>query len=210
MAKTAEEKKAYAHAYYVAHREAIKAHVRAYTAANIDKIRAARKVFRNVNKARLSVKAKTYYKAHRDTIIAYQKALQVAKRDAVKIYKKEWWAKNREQFAEKRKRPEVRARIRTVNKKWYHATYHTKHRAKFLARNAKRRALKVQAPCEPIDFMQVLRDCKGLCGICKKPLDLFGIDFDHIVPLSKGGTHTNDNIQATHAYCNRSKGAKVG
>jgi len=208
MAKTAEDKKTYAHAYYVTHRDVIKARVRAYATANRDTIRAARKVFCAVHKTRLSAKAKAYYEAHRDEIIAYQRALQAAKSDAVKLYKKEWWAKNREQFAAKRKRPEVRARIRAVNKKWYDATY-PKHRAKFLARNAKRRALKARAPCEPIDFMQVLRDCKGLCGICKKPLDLFGIDFDHIVPLSKGGTHTSDNIQATHAHCNRSKGAKV-
>lgn len=74
---------------------------------------------------------------------------------------------------------------------------------------ARRRALKLQTQAEKVDLKQILRDSKGLCGICKTPLDLFGIDFDHIIPLARGGTHTRDNIQATHSRCNRAKGAKV-
>lgn len=65
------------------------------------------------------------------------------------------------------------------------------------------------AHVEPINYKRVLRESGGVCGICKHPLDLFGTDFDHIVPLARGGTHTFDNIQATHARCNRSKGARV-
>jgi 5-methylcytosine-specific restriction endonuclease McrA len=29
---------------------------------------------------------------------------------------------------------------------------------------------------------------------------------DHIVPISKGGTHTLDNVQMAHRFCNLSKG----
>jgi 5-methylcytosine-specific restriction endonuclease McrA len=70
--------------------------------------------------------------------------------------------------------------------------------------------MKLQTRVENINFKKILRDANGLCGICKKPFDLFGIDFDHIIPLARGGTHTADNIQATHSICNRRKGAKVG
>lgn len=80
----------------------------------------------------------------------------------------------------------------------------------FRERAARRRARQRDTCVERVDLKQILRDSNGLCGICKKPLDLFGIDFDHIVPLSKGGTHTADNIQTTHMRCNRSKGSKVG
>ena len=44
----------------------------------------------------------------------------------------------------------------------------------------------------------------GLCGICDEPH--YGkYEFDHIIPLSKGGEHTASNMQLAHKYCNRSK-----
>lgn len=35
------------------------------------------------------------------------------------------------------------------------------------------------------------------------------IEVDHIVPISRGGSHTYDNLQAAHANCNRKKWAKA-
>lgn len=54
------------------------------------------------------------------------------------------------------------------------------------------------------------------CYICKKPIDMsdytlkdnyfiFGKKYptiDHIIPLSKGGTHTWNNVAIAHMYCN--------
>ena len=50
-----------------------------------------------------------------------------------------------------------------------------------------------------------------MCGICKKPLpnELDDIHVDHIIPRLYGGTDVVDNLQATHARCNLSKGAKL-
>lgn len=204
-----EAQRAYQKAYYLANRARVLARVKARHMARRDEVSQYKKRHRAANKARLAAKSKAYYEAHREERIAQQKALHESKPDAVKAYKKQWWDRNREQFAKDRATPQARARSRVTAKKRYDENYQ-KDRLKFLARNAKRRALKRTAVTGPIDFMQILRDSKGLCGICRKPLDLFGIDFDHIVPLSKGGTHTRANIQATHASCNRSKGAKVG
>lgn len=205
-----EKLRAYNRARYLATQEETKARVRAYAVANKQLISERNKTYREANSEKMQAKSKAYYEAHRKERIAYQKALHAAKADVVKAYKKEWWAKNREQFSAERKRPENQAKRRAVNKKWYDATYHTKHREKFLARNAKRRALKVQTKIEDIDFKKILKRANGLCGICHKPFDLFGIDFDHIVPLSRGGAHVEANLQATHSSCNRSKGARVG
>lgn len=33
---------------------------------------------------------------------------------------------------------------------------------------------------------------------------------DHIVPLSRGGSHTWENVQLAHLGCNMSKGARYG
>jgi|ERR1051326_3547630 5-methylcytosine-specific restriction endonuclease McrA len=195
---------------YAVHREAVKARVRAYAKEHRLQISERGKAYRQANKEKLRANQRAYYLAHREERIAYQKALHKKKADAVKAYKKSWWARNRERFAADRKTPERRAAAKMSWSKWYRETYYTKHREKFLSRAAKRKALKSGASAEPIDYKQILRDSKGVCGICGRPLDLFGIDFDHIVPLSRGGSHTRDNLQATHQYCNRAKGAKVG
>jgi 5-methylcytosine-specific restriction endonuclease McrA len=95
----------------------------------------------------------------------------------------------------------------------YGKRYRAKHRdrvtIKARAKNAKRRAIQRAAKHERIDYLAILRESEGLCGICAKPLDLFGTEFDHIIPLSRGGSHTRDNIQLAHAYCNRLKGARI-
>lgn len=93
-------------------------------------------------------------------------------------------------------------------KKWK-AKNPDKVRAQSRDDGARRRAKIRGAAVGEIDYGAILRKANGRCGICQKPFDLFGIEFDHIVPLARGGAHTQDNLQATHAYCNRRKGTKV-
>lgn len=54
------------------------------------------------------------------------------------------------------------------------------------------------------------------CGICDTQIDpaaklpnQMSASIDHIIPISKGGTHERANVQAAHLLCNVSKGAKV-
>ena len=58
----------------------------------------------------------------------------------------------------------------------------------------------------------LIRQQGSVCGICKTslPNELEDIQVDHIIPRAHGGTDVVDNLQATHARCNLSKGAKLG
>lgn len=59
------------------------------------------------------------------------------------------------------------------------------------------------------------------CHICGEPIDLYaprqcgkpgwerGYHVDHIIPLSKGGTDTIDNVRPAHGQCNIVKWASV-
>jgi 5-methylcytosine-specific restriction endonuclease McrA len=52
---------------------------------------------------------------------------------------------------------------------------------------------------------------RGKCPVCKSKLILDGAKkchIDHVVPLSAGGTNTDDNVQLLCFECNVSKGAK--
>jgi 5-methylcytosine-specific restriction endonuclease McrA len=63
---------------------------------------------------------------------------------------------------------------------------------------------------EIVDYVEVLRRSGGKCGICAGSLSGDeAIEFDHKIPMSRGGPHVAENIQATHRWCNASKGAKI-
>ena len=61
----------------------------------------------------------------------------------------------------------------------------------------------------------VIRD-NGVCALCGKPVDMsldtnndyYG-SIDHIIPLSKDGRHTWDNVQLAHRICNSVKRDKT-
>lgn len=49
----------------------------------------------------------------------------------------------------------------------------------------------------------------GICGICGRPANSRSWHLDHIIPLSRDGQHTKDNVQVSHPRCNLSKKAKL-
>lgn len=49
---------------------------------------------------------------------------------------------------------------------------------------------------------------RNCCAACKADLDATGRHLDHIVPLSAGGSNTDENVQLLCPDCNVRKGAK--
>lgn len=74
----------------------------------------------------------------------------------------------------------------------------------------KRRAvIKGSLDNEDIDVVKVYDRDAWICGICGRPVDPhkhypdpLSVSLDHRKPLSKGGTHTYDNVQCSHLECN--------
>lgn len=68
---------------------------------------------------------------------------------------------------------------------------------------------------ESITLKELIKRDKGICKICGEPTDSDDITgghigrlyptLDHIIPLSKGGTHTWNNVQLAHMACNAGK-----
>ena len=60
----------------------------------------------------------------------------------------------------------------------------------------------------------VLKRIKGEetvnCGICGRAIsDADEFQVDHIVPITKGGTHELENLQPAHENCNKRKGNRT-
>lgn len=85
------------------------------------------------------------------------------------------------------------------------------------AYKAKRRALKATTSVEAVNPYEVFKRDSWLCHLCglktKKSLrgtsEDLAPELEHIVPLSKGGTHTLDNVACSCRKCNLSKGSKT-
>lgn len=89
---------------------------------------------------------------------------------------------------------------------------------------ARRRKRERSLTYKPIPLTKLIeRDC-GICQLCGEPVDItdgwydanggfhIGRDYptvDHIIPLSKGGDNTWDNVQLAHHRCNSGKRDRV-
>lgn len=108
-----------------------------------------------------------------------------------------------------------------------HRIYSRKHYAKWMAqsiqfknkvRNAeyKRKALKQKAFVEVVEIEVVFARDNGICWLCGEDVNPLlkwpnhgYATLDHVIPLSKGGKHSYDNIKLAHMSCNCKKGAKL-
>lgn len=75
-------------------------------------------------------------------------------------------------------------------------------------------------PSETVD--QLWLSQSGLCALCGEPMlrnrfqapharvwAMRRATIDHIIPKSKGGSDTPDNLQLAHARCNKIKGNRL-
>lgn len=84
------------------------------------------------------------------------------------------------------------------------------------ANHHKRRALKKKLPAADIRPLDIYERDSWVCGVCGDGIDPdtawpdpLSASLDHILPLSKGGHHVPENVQAAHLSCNVRKGDRV-
>lgn len=73
--------------------------------------------------------------------------------------------------------------------------------------DAKRRALKAGATIKGrVDREAIILRDQSTCHICGQKCEPHEIHLDHVIPLSKGGEHSPENLRVAHAACNLAKG----
>ena len=141
--------------------------------------------------------------ANKDKVKQYNKKSYEKNIEYHRAYKKQWRTKN----------PEYQRIWRAENPE----------QAKLQGRESarKRRALELNTLREPYKESEVLETYGNDCHICQQPIDLetprncrgegweLGLHLDHLVPLSKGGTDTLENIRPAHALCNTRKHSRI-
>lgn len=132
--------------------------------------------WRERNRERHLAIARAYWHRHTARIKARQHANREKYRAVKNAYSAKWKRENRERW------DEIRAGV--------------VHR-----RRARERGVKA----ERFDVADVIKRDGMKCYLCRRRVARKDLSFDHVVPLSKGGTHTPENVRVTHLKCNLKK-----
>lgn len=184
-------------------------------ARNHDKVRAYHKEYVKKNPDKIKRYAKEgharYYERHREEIREQMREKRNANRERYREYWRNWAKQNRIANPEKHK-----AYVEAYNEqnRERRAVWHRRYRAANIERlrqhwyksRAKRRGA---TKGQHVDCNLIWRRDGGICHICGGLVAPDDVHFDHVIPLSKGGSHTYDNIKVAHSTCNMKKGAKL-
>jgi 5-methylcytosine-specific restriction endonuclease McrA len=133
-----------------------------------------------------------YRAKHKEEIAAYNKAYYAKNRDSILAQKAVYNAKHKEEKAARqqvrRQTPEGRKVARRHNHNY----------------KARRRGLVADLTQE--QWEKILLDFSNECAYCGDTRDL---EQDHIIPVSRGGGYTKENIIPACRSCNASKGDKL-
>ena len=95
---------------------------------------------------------------------------------------------------------EQRERNRQATREW-----HKKNRPRMREHCRRYEAKKRAVTIGVVSYDRIL-DRDGLhCYLCNTAVAVSELSFDHVVPLSRDGAHTEDNIRVVHAVCNSRK-----
>lgn len=127
-------------------------------------------------------------------------------REAVLLKQKEYRDSHRAQRAEYRRRHEESnpgAAYRS------HKRWRSKRPEYYRETEARRRARRYGVLVEKLDYTEIARQRGDICHICGEQISSGDHEFEHIIPLSRGGSHTAGNVAIAHASCNSRKSNKM-
>lgn len=123
---------------------------------------------------------------------AYEKAYREGRKATYNEEQRRWRANNPERYKEiqtnwRRDNPERNREIH--NDSWQ------RHRSGLTG--------------DSITLQELYERDGGICKLCGEPCVIEAGQIEHATPISRGGTHTWDNVQLAHALCNQRKGTKT-
>lgn len=137
---------------------------------------------------------KKYYQANHEQKLAKAATRYQKDGDTIRGKKKKKYAED----------PAFRERQRNCVRRW--SKRNPKRRA---ALETQREARKKTTATEPIDREKVFQRENGLCYLCGRKVAFKRFELEHVVPLSKNGSHTYDNVRVAHKTCNLRKGTRL-
>jgi 5-methylcytosine-specific restriction endonuclease McrA len=187
-------------------RECQKAKFAEYYAENLDAMRKRGWQRRELHRETLNAQRRVHHQANRDHERLTRKEWERLNPDKKRAQDARYYRRHRERHLAGSQRwvEQNRDRSNGYKKKWRKSNplklREIKHR---------RRARQYGTRIGRISYRAILEREAGICYLCQQPIPAESINFEHVIPLARGGTHTQDNIRIAHEHCNKKKGAKL-
>lgn len=174
---------------------------------NIEKHRSVQKTYRDRNAARIAVVSKEYRAEKREELNAKSRQWQIENDERFKSYQANY---RKENVVRERARSDAWRQKHKEREQFRKKASAILHRERRRVGEINRRAAKMRSgeglSKEIVERLLLLQ--QGKCACCNCELHESGFHLDHIQPLSKGGPHSDSNIQLLCPRCNLSKSAK--
>jgi 5-methylcytosine-specific restriction endonuclease McrA len=193
-----------------------------YRKANADYMREYSKQWRMKNDAEIKKHKKAYRQKNKDIIKERSRIYAEKYRAEIKERKAIEYQKNIEAYREKGRKYHISnaERNRQRVKEWTKNNPEQAREQKLRA-GRKRRAIIKGSPVSFYTQAQVISTYGVNCHICGLEIDFSvprqvgkagwekGFHIDHLIPISKGGPDTLENVRPAHGRCNINKGASA-
>jgi len=195
------------------HKESVKATKAKTRAKNKAKYDAYDKEYKRKwyqrNKQRISQASKGTYPQRREAILARLRAKPISEEQRIrrKAYLRQWHLSNHPKVLVSRRKWTASGKEKICQDKW-----RKQNPGKIIASRHKRRALKKAATINLKSIERWIQSVRSkptaVCYYCQKSIPSKKIHFDHIIPLSRGGAHSVENLCVSCQPCNNRKHAK--
>lgn len=188
---------AWAEQYHLKHKKQIAERMRQYDLNNKKHKAEYMREYNLKHKERIAKRTRKYHLANKKQIAEQRSDFYLSHKEQIAERVKDYYLNHKEQVAERMKK--------------YRQTENGRLVINCLSQ--RRRALKAEAEGDgitPEQFQRVVKNQCNKCNLCSRDFcKSRPATVDHIIPLSKGGTHDSSNIQALCQSCNSSKRAKI-
>lgn len=149
------------------------------------------KYWRDDNREERAAYNRAYLKANPERRRAYKETQRERNGDEIRRKSLEKYHRNKEHYAAKAK-------------EWRAA-----NPGKIREAADRRRARVREQAVGRVDYAEILKRDGYWCYLCEQDVAPKDVSYDHVIPLSKGGPHSMDNIRITHWKCNHKKGNRL-